>query len=517
MPKKPSDKLFHLIKSLSGSEKRYFRIQANKKEGSNKYLELFDAIDQQDYFDDAALQRLIYGEKPQTKKYSELKNYLFEQILLALQGFDHQSSIDFRLKNYLLNIRVLYKRSHFQAALEQVKKVKRYARQYEHFLAELEGLRWEKAILYAQTDIAGLDRKMQNIETAEQSCYQKLENLNRFRNAFLRLLILLRKDAALRGKKPQAVLNSFLQNADHLDIQQALSHSAKVQYYRTLSVFHYAKKDMNAFYQHSKEAVALLESRPDLLQEDASEYISALSNWALGAGWLKRYEEVQAILQKFRKVNPITLDDELKIHRQYYMNKFALCIVQGEFEEGLSALSTHQKEVKRFNETVFRKHTFFFQSFYLHFGAGDFEKALEDLNEWLHLSGNAERQDLQSLARILNLLIHFEMGNTLLLESLIRSTYRYWKKQTLVFDYEKTMLQFFRQIMKAPDRSQQQALLRELEEKINQLFLDPKEKPMLELFNIRAWVTCKILNRSFSEVVKQNYQLEQATGSSDDD
>jgi hypothetical protein len=198
------------------------------------------------------------------------------------------------------------------------------------------------------------------------------------------------------------------------------------------------------------------------------------------------------------------------------MNKFALCIVQGEFEEGLSALSTHQKEVKRFNETVFRKHTFFFQSFYLHFGAGDFEKALEDLNEWLHLSGNAERQYLQSLARILNLLIHFEMGNTLLLESLIRSTYRYWKKQNVVFDYEKTMLQFFRQIMKAPDRSQQQALLRELEEKINQLFLDPKEKPMLELFNIRAWVFSKILNRSFSEVVKQNYQLEQATSSSDD-
>ena len=46
MPKTPSTKLFNLVKSLSGSEKRYFKIFVGKQgHKGNKYLLLFDAID----------------------------------------------------------------------------------------------------------------------------------------------------------------------------------------------------------------------------------------------------------------------------------------------------------------------------------------------------------------------------------------------------------------------------------------------------------------------------------------
>jgi len=76
MPKTPSNKLFNLVKSLSGSEKRYFNIYANNKWGDrqNKYLKLFTAIDQQKEFDEEALKREIYkDEKFESRKYSELK------------------------------------------------------------------------------------------------------------------------------------------------------------------------------------------------------------------------------------------------------------------------------------------------------------------------------------------------------------------------------------------------------------------------------------------------------------
>ncbi|MEL6660584.1 MAG: hypothetical protein AAFR36_29230, partial [Bacteroidota bacterium] len=73
MPKTPSSRLFDLIKSLSGSEKRYFKV-VNKMEANSKYRLLFEAIEAQEVFKDEALQRAVYGnEEIQSRKYSELK------------------------------------------------------------------------------------------------------------------------------------------------------------------------------------------------------------------------------------------------------------------------------------------------------------------------------------------------------------------------------------------------------------------------------------------------------------
>lgn len=57
MPKTPSSRLFDLIKSLSGSEKRYFKVM-NKAESNSKYWLLFEAIEEQEQFDDEALQKI---------------------------------------------------------------------------------------------------------------------------------------------------------------------------------------------------------------------------------------------------------------------------------------------------------------------------------------------------------------------------------------------------------------------------------------------------------------------------
>ena len=93
MPKTPSSKLYNLVKSLSGSEKRYFKIFVNSQGSKdNKYLQLFDAIDVQEEFDDELLKALVYGEEPiQSRKYSELKAYLYELILRSLQSYDEKS------------------------------------------------------------------------------------------------------------------------------------------------------------------------------------------------------------------------------------------------------------------------------------------------------------------------------------------------------------------------------------------------------------------------------------------
>ena len=512
MPKTPSNKLFDLIKSLSGSEKRYFKLFIRERdERSNKYLRLFDAIDQQSEFNEESLKDYVYGgEEIESRKYSELKAYLYDLILKSLQSFDSKNSAQAKIKSQLLGIEALCKRSRFQDAKQLLHKAAKQAKKYEYWNLLLEIFDWEKKIAYAQTQIAYLNRELPRIEEQERDALQQLQWIAEYQNLFFRLLVSLRLDASQRDDSIRAFRESLDAHPLLVSCPVQASHSVQILYLRIKAVVAYAKGNTQTFYETSKACIAQMESQAHFLKEDVSQYISALSNLVVSCGQLKKYEEVEHCLNKFLEIKPITKDDELKIHRQYFMNRFALCIRQGDFIEGQAAMVRHEEALARFNRYSFQKNTFYFQYFYISFGSGDYESAVSHLNEWLSLGSNEERQDLQSLSRILNLIIHYEMDNTLLLESLVRSAYRYQKKQKMVYEYERLMLQFFRQSNKVASKRELKQAFQGLRSSLEDLFVQPRERAMLQLFDVLAWVDSKILQVPFPEVVQRKFAQERS-------
>lgn len=508
MPKTPSNKLFRLIKSLSGSEKRYFKLFVhNGKTGKeNKYIQLFDAIEAQEVFDESMLKQSIYADAPiESRKYSELKSYLYDLILKSLQAFDEKTSVDFRLKNMLQGVRVLYKRMLFEDCKDLLQKAKKLAYRFEKFNAILEILEWEKQIAYAKSDIDYLNKNLPQIEEEEGLCQAKIAEILKLRNLFLEFLLALRMDA-LRKKQRRTALEKEVQDLQIEDADQLQSHRAKIWYYRVMSGYHYLTNNSQDFYLANKQLVTLLESAPALLNEDLTEYISVLSNLTMSSGKMGKYEEVELYLKKLKKLKPKTIDDELKIHRQYYTNKFRLCIMKGDFELGLQELENHFREVRKFDSRLFERSVFYFQYFYIYFGTGQYEKALDYLNQWLNQPKTVERQDLQSLARILNLILHYEMGNALLLESLLRSTYRFLNKRNRLHEFERKMVGFIREAIQLQSKKEVRKLMEELKREFKSLSLNGTEKAMLQLFDIEAWLDSKISHQSFAEVVRLKYE-----------
>lgn len=509
MPKTPSHKLFNLIKSLSGPEKRYFKLYARTNSGdkSSKYIQLFDAIDQQKTYDDEALIKSIYaGEAIQSRKYSELKAYLYELILKALQGFDENTSIDFRLKRMLQSVRVLYRRSHYDDAIELLLKAKKLAAQYEAFDYGLEILHWKKQVAYAKSDIPFLDENLGEIEQDETACLRKLENIAAYQNLFYRIMISIRKYALLRSDEKIAKLETFMQDPLLQNQDLALSHKARILYHRIYGLYYYSILDYEQFYLENKKFLELLESNPRLLKESVPDHISALSNLTLSCGLLKKHNEISQNLDKLLKIKPISLDDELKIHVQYFGTQLNLCISSGNFAEGATSLKRQEKASAKFNKEAFQASQFYYQYFYINFGIGDYDQALKYLNEWLNLPRSIKREDLQSLARILNLIIHYEMGNTFLLDYLFRSTYRFLKKRDRVFEFERRVMQFFRDSNKVSSRKELVGLMKELREDFITLSQTPSENVMFLYFDFLSWVESKISGRSFAEVIAEKFQ-----------
>lgn len=511
MPKTPSHKLYNLIKSLSGPEKRYFKLYAKNTSGdrSSKYLQLFDAIDRQKVYDDEALIKSIYAnEKIQSRKYSELKAYLYDLILKGLQGYDENSSVDFRLKGMLQSVRVLYRRSHYDDAIELLHKAKKIAVQYEAFDFGLEILHWEKQVAYAKADIPFLDQHLEEIEKDEAACMKKLQNIAAYQNLFYRIMINIRKYAMLRSDEKITKMELLMQHPLLQDIEQALSHKARIFYHRIYGLYYYSKIDYEQFHECNKKFLDLLESNPRLLKESVADHISALSNLIGSCGLLKKYSGVAKLLDKLLKIKPVTVDDSLRIYREYYFNKLSLCIAVGDFEQGLEVLKKQQKDLKKYDPKEFQTSRFYFQYFYIYFGIGDYDNALKYLNEWLNQPRSMKREDLQSLARILNLIIHYEMGNTFLLDHLFRSTYRFLKKRDRVFEFEKRVLRFIRDTNKINTKKELVDIMKVLREDFKILSQTPSENVMFEYFDFLSWLESKISNRSFAEVIAEQRRLE---------
>jgi len=505
MPKTPSSKLFDIVKSLTGSEKRYFKIFINSKDAANnKYVQLFDAIDAQAKFDDEALRQAVYGSVPvETRKYSELKAYLYDLVLRSLQSYDEKTSVDYHLKKMLLGVRTLFKRSHFDDAKELLQKAKKLALAHEHFNSLVEILNWKKRIAYAQTDIAFLDRELERLTLEERQYLEQLANISGYRSIFFKILVSIRKDVS-RGKQQQHELAALMDNSLMKDEHMARSHIARVLFFRIRSIYYFSTSNFEEFYRSSKSLLTLMESNKAALNEDVSEYISALNNHIISCGRLGKYDEVRQTLIKLIQVKPITTDDRVKIHRQYYMNKFRLCINMGEFEEGMAALGRHLKEVEKFDKQQFSKSNFYLQYFCIYFGVGDYENALNALNDGLQLPGSVERKDLQSLARILNLIIHYELGNTILLDSLLRSTYRYLNKENRLSEFERKMMGFIKDAGKPHTKNEMRQTLEALKKDIEDLSQSPSYG-VFELFDIISWLESKISGRPFAEVVKERF------------
>lgn len=507
MAKTPSDKLYRLIRSLSPQEKRYFRLFVGHKaevNGQYQYQQLFEAIADMAVFDEAALKRKIYkNQPPEGKKYSELKAYLYELVLKSLQSFDEQQSVEYRLNHLLQSVAVLYKRGHYDDCRDLLYKAGKLARQYENFGHLLEVIRWEKQLAYTRMDVDFLHKQLEQLQFEEDRALSQLRNIADYRKAFFQVYATIKREAQHRGFDRMDRLRNLVRQDLFSDPDKAESHKARVLYYRTINLYYYAALEYEQFYESGKKLIALLESQPHFLRENLSDYIAALSNLILSCGMSQRYGEVRECLEKLRGLTPITEDDRRKIHRQYYTNKFALCTFTGEFEEARREMDGCLREAAAFNSHDYETASFYFQFCTICFGCGDYDGALNYFNQWLNQPRSVDREDLQSLARILSLILHFEMGNTMLLESLLRSTTRFLQKKNRLYDLERRFMYCMSDLIKQHSLREQQAVFQKMKTDLTELAILPGANALLQTFDLEAWLDAKMTGRTFAASVAE--------------
>ena len=139
------DFLFVLIKSLSKSEKRQFKIFASRLETSanTKFIELFNILDKSEIYDEKLILKSGVIKKVQL---SNLKSYLYKQILVSIRLNIPSQNIRYQLREQIDFATILYNKGLYKQSLKLLDKTKILALENDEKLMAYEIVEFEKLI-----------------------------------------------------------------------------------------------------------------------------------------------------------------------------------------------------------------------------------------------------------------------------------------------------------------------------------------------------------------------------------
>jgi hypothetical protein len=440
MKRAPSEDLFKLIKSLNKGEKRNFKLLAGllASEKDKKYIELFDVIDRQDVYNEAKILRLmkdLYGGQLAVGKH-----YLYRLILKSLVHYRNDAGSE--LGNLREQIRVLVEKDLCTQAHKLLRKGMAEAMALEDFTSLYVLLQLHVDLLVRNPHDKRLAEKLQEIAAEKVEVMARLQNLDAYRMLGQQMFLVTRsRHEARENHSPELV--QYIESHPFLqDTGMARSNRALIEYHsirRKLCSYH---GDLKGAIAEAEQLLALYDANPLLKEEFIRQYFAEVSNLCT---YLLRIGEKEAAFAKmeefklFRSAYPKARVDFFLL---YYVVFIAAAIHNGEPERAVAIVQEIEVESAALEDKIPKSH-----GMWLHFllasaflMVGKPKSALHWVNKVLDENRSEVRVDLQCEARLLNMLIHFDLGNYSVVESEFQSTRRFLEKNGHFSEFERLVV-----------------------------------------------------------------------------
>lgn len=515
MSNKTSDQLFTLIKSLSKSEKRYFKLFAarNGTGTQNNYLLLFNAIDKQEEYDEEALKEK-FKKEAFINRFSITKNRVYTTVLRSLDAYHTHSSIDAELRRLLHSAEILYKKSLYDQSYKLLRSAKRLAYKHEKNTILIEILNWEKMLIEKDNYEGVSSDDINAVLTEDRRIAKLIEVYNEYWNVKSHLFNILFRKGKARSEED---LNKFKQLIDHTLLNRddsELFTQTRYLYFHIYSAYYFGTGDYIKCYEFLEKNIGLIEKNFELFNEEPNTYVSVLTNAIYVGMQLKRFEEAFHYLNKLRNVpEKLVINSnenlDIRLFNSAYSIELTLYAMTGEFEKGLRIIEDVEEGLKKYRHKMssVRKASFYFSIGILYFGAGKYSQSLKWINELLNNINIDESEDIHCFGQLLNLIIHLELGNNELIPYTLKSTSRYLETRNRVYKFETVMLQFIGEILRAEEEEEIRETYASLAEALKPLLSDPFESTALEQFDFISWAESKVQGIPFKELVQTKASL----------
>jgi hypothetical protein len=512
MSNRASEHLFELIKSLSGSEKRYFKLFADRHHTSSEklYSKLFDAIDKQEEYDEEALLKRFKGQAL-TNHFSVAKNRLYHQILKSLDSFYAMQSIESELSRYLHYSEILFQKALYQQCFRTLRTAQKIALKHEKWEALIQILRRQKRLLELDNYEGAYNTDIKGIYEAEQNAIQHIRSESELWHAKSSLLEKIFTRGKVRSKEAIRRLETEIKYLDSHLHEKIASVEARYLINQTKGAFHFALGEYQKSKTYLLSNAELLESNITLAKDEPTILTSVYANLIYVSAKLNQFEDVERYLNRSRQLpkklkQKITTHHAFKIFISTYSLELAICRLSGNINRAPGLISETLAGVKKWDTELSEvlKASFYHSISSLYFIQSDFKNALKWNNDLLNSISINTSEDQYLFAHMFHLIIHLELGNHTVIMNTLERIERQLQKRRKRFKFEEVFSNFMRSVSKRKDESLDGSAYEVFAKNLKHLEGKKFEAQVFEYFDFLSWARSKIENRSFHEILAES-------------
>lgn len=514
MAKQRTDDLMQLIRILTQGEKRQFRLFAKRNSSSDDllFLQLFDILDKKGEYDETAILKKITSLKKE--QLPNLKAHLYGQLLTSLRLLSRGRNEDILLRENIDYAHVLYDKGLYRQALDLLAKTKEKALAGEFKSLALEMLEFEK-LIEGQYITRSIEGRAQELSEQTLAISRALSQTHEFSNLALQMYGLYLKIGFVRNERDYYFVREFFNARLPKARFEELDFTGKIYFCQAHVWLYHICQEFAACYRYAQRWVDLFSENPSMRQLHPVFYLKGLHNLLSALFNSLHDERFEAGLRQL-EAYPAQVDFSQNrnvegLFQLYsHIHRINAIYLSGDYSEGVKLAPELAALLKSnaYNWDANRILVFQYRVACLYFGNGDFGQAIDFLNNIINQRAIDYRADIQCFARILNLIAHFELGNSELVEYQVKSVYRFLLH---VEDLQQVQLEIFQFLRKMPstqpiDLSRE---FRHLHERLLPLQSHSYERRPFLYLDIISWLESKLENKPVKEVIREKSKARQ--------
>lgn len=493
--KTSSDDIFKIIKSLTGNEKRLFKIFSQLKKDSI-YIKLFDAIDSLEEYDEKKLLKL-FAKSLKATAFKHTKCYLLESIVTFLEYHHFDYSVEIQVQRQLQLIEVLYGKRLFSIAEKHLLKAEKIAIEHHLYLYLLLLLSWKQKIILAEVNLAGIkEHKKDYLNVLKYM--DSYRNLVEYTNINMQVSEVIVSNFQNADEKRKIELIAILNNPYLKEEKMATSPVSQYIYFRTLGYLHFMLKNREESYVYFKKAFSCLVP----LNITVIEKLTFYANFIMLLAGLKKEKEILVLKNEAERVVQCIPPKQqtnflynsyligINNYISYLLSAFKIKVALSESNKILEKVNKYASPQGIVVYYANRISIFFYMK--------DYHNALSFANKVLLCEKKGIREDIIFCTKMLYLIINYELENEELLVSLCKAYSREFKNNSNKLEH--VLLNFFKKKNSINTKKQKNVsiFLRLKQE------LEPhKKENIFNQFDFISWAESKIKNRPMIEILRE--------------
>lgn len=492
----PNDPLRLLLLSLTPNERRYLTIYLSKEKKQSKLLRLIEFME-----GDEPASKLTAQLSVNRSAIAGLKHQAYRTVLRYMRMYNESRTIDYQLHEWIINALFLYERRLYESSLKELERAIEIADRYDR-LPVLISLLSLKAKINIERNADDLSDSTIAIHNDLNAALRDLKTESRMKELRERTFLILRTRFQARSSELRheldVLFNSFPTEFESNRLSYRHHHR-------------YAEANLRLCNNQFDEAAAIYrqlldawQHSPSRINSDTLSYSKLLSNYCNALFSAGNFTELSSGIRQMRELQPNSREEEAELFQNTYYLELLSLMNTDEYERLDRLVKQIETGIKQYRTKInkAREIAFYHNIAMAYLLLHNWKKAGEWIEKIILQEKTEHRKDLQHTARMLRLVLWYELGKHDLLEYELVNVERFLRKRKAWFAYESTVVKLFGKLLSAGPK-ETLALFEKFNQKLAEAIEGKTSASLPGASELTYWVKSKLDGKTMRELLKE--------------